>query len=156
MEKIAAVPETSWSATARVTFPPTGGQIKLLVQNDTLKAVLKGAIDLALHEIAFKEGYTDIVSRGAYARRLLRLAAKAYGPRGEDIEKRAKKDTTFCTLLAPLVRAFLSFEPRLINIRFALGAVISGTHSGSLPPRRSQPITVSTPLESHLRKFDPS
>ncbi|KAJ7829078.1 hypothetical protein B0H14DRAFT_3144082 [Mycena olivaceomarginata] len=102
VEKIAAVPETSWSANARVTFPPTGGQIKLLVQNDTLKAVLKGAIDLALHEIAFKEGYTDIVSRGAYARRLLRLAAKAYGPRGEDIEKRAKKDTTFCTLLAPL------------------------------------------------------
>ncbi|KAJ7339145.1 hypothetical protein DFH08DRAFT_1013982 [Mycena albidolilacea] len=103
VEKIAAVPETSWSPTARVTFPPTGGQIKLLVQNDTLKAVLKGAIDLALHEIAFKEGYTDIVSRGAYARRLLRLAAKAYGPRGEDIEKRAKKDTTFCTLLAPLI-----------------------------------------------------
>ncbi|KAJ7794672.1 hypothetical protein B0H14DRAFT_2621663 [Mycena olivaceomarginata] len=101
-EKIAAVPETSWPPTACVIFPPTGRQIKLLAQNDTLKCSSEGAINLALHEIAFKEAYTDIVSRSAYARRLLCLAAKAYGAHGVDIEKRAKKDTTFCTLLAPL------------------------------------------------------
>ncbi|KAJ7021825.1 hypothetical protein C8F04DRAFT_1139779 [Mycena alexandri] len=103
-KKIQSVPESSWPSTARITFPPTGGQIKLLAQNATLQGVVKAAIKRSLYEIAFKEGYTDIAARGAYARRLLRLCAKK-DDRGWDIDRRAKADTKFCAQLAPLICA---------------------------------------------------
>ncbi|KAJ6449865.1 hypothetical protein C8R45DRAFT_1114423 [Mycena sanguinolenta] len=103
-KEIQAAPESTWPSTARITFPLNGGQIKLLAQNATLQGIVKAAIKRSLYEIAFKDGYCDIAVRGVYARRLLRLCAKQ-DDHGAAVEKRAKADTKFCTLLAPLICA---------------------------------------------------
>ncbi|KAJ6449863.1 hypothetical protein C8R45DRAFT_1224269 [Mycena sanguinolenta] len=54
--------------------------------NATLQGIVKAAIKHSLYEIAFKDGYCDIAD-----------------DHGAAVEKRAKADTKFCTLLAPLV-----------------------------------------------------
>ncbi|KAJ6610979.1 hypothetical protein B0H10DRAFT_2289847 [Mycena sp. CBHHK59/15] len=94
--------ETDWPRIARLVFPATGGQIKLLEQPSLLKEVTKDAMELSLYEIAFKDGYEAIPSCSAFVSRLLRLCAKKHNGAAA-IEKRAKKDTTFCGRLAPLI-----------------------------------------------------
>ncbi|KAJ6523172.1 hypothetical protein B0H19DRAFT_1277038 [Mycena capillaripes] len=92
--KANATAESDWHPIAQLTFPATGGGIKLLEQNETLKAVIKGAIHLHVYEISFKIGYEGTVSRAAVTRRLLRKCAKKHND-GSHIERRAKTDLIF-------------------------------------------------------------
>ncbi|KAJ7789249.1 hypothetical protein B0H14DRAFT_2718827 [Mycena olivaceomarginata] len=105
--------ESDWHPTARIVFPATGGNIKLLDQNGTLKAVTRLVIDLHLYEIAFKAGYEGTVSRSAASRRLIRKSAKKR-PDGSHIGERARRDLGFCAHLAPIIFA------RGGNVRTAL------------------------------------
>ncbi|KAJ7731727.1 hypothetical protein B0H16DRAFT_199164 [Mycena metata] len=94
--------ETDWDPTTRLIFPPTGGQIRLLDQNSTIREITKDAIALSLYELGFKRGYETMVSRPAFVRRLMRICAKKH-PQGSHVERRAKEDTTFCGRLAPII-----------------------------------------------------
>ncbi|KAF7353180.1 hypothetical protein MSAN_01505600 [Mycena sanguinolenta] len=94
--------ESDRDDTARIAFPKTAGQIKLLDQTPLLKTIIKAAIQLHLCDIAFKAGYESTVSRPAIVRRLMRLSAKKQ-PNGLHIEDRAKRDLAFCGYLAPLI-----------------------------------------------------
>ncbi|KAJ7189877.1 hypothetical protein GGX14DRAFT_580309 [Mycena pura] len=94
--------ESDWHSSARLVYPAKGGPLKLLDQNDTLKAIIKSAIVMHLHETAFKVGYEAVVSRASLSRRLLRICAKK-DPNGKHIERRAKQDTQFCSVLATII-----------------------------------------------------
>ncbi|KAF8201927.1 hypothetical protein K438DRAFT_2103329 [Mycena galopus ATCC 62051] len=95
--------ETDWDNSARINFPVTGGQIKLLKQSTTLQAVLKATFDYTAYQMAFKTGYDSGTSRTMFAAHLIRICAQKIRPQAKDIGKRAKKDKTFCARLAPLV-----------------------------------------------------
>ncbi|KAJ7821263.1 hypothetical protein B0H14DRAFT_2831731 [Mycena olivaceomarginata] len=81
--------ESDWHPTARIVFPATGGNIKLLDQNGTLKAVTRLVIDLHLYEIAFKAGY-----EGTSAKKTARWIAH---------RRARRRDLGFCAHLAPIV-----------------------------------------------------
>ncbi|KAJ7736808.1 hypothetical protein B0H16DRAFT_1500378 [Mycena metata] len=100
--KSAPTLESAWHHTARLTFPSTGGLIRLLDQNLVLLQIIKAAITLSLYEIPFKCGYEPVISRAAFVRRLMRLCAKK-DARGSHVERRAKEDTSFCKRLAPII-----------------------------------------------------
>ncbi|KAJ7867367.1 hypothetical protein B0H14DRAFT_345466 [Mycena olivaceomarginata] len=123
--------ESDWHPTARIVFPATGGNIKLLDQNGTLKAVTRLVIDLHLYEIAFKAGYEGTVSRSAASRRLIRKSAKKR-PDGSHIGERARRDLGFCAHLAPIVCGVLSFPSSLTLLLTDLRA------RGQRPDRSSQ------------------
>ncbi|KAJ7658779.1 hypothetical protein DFH06DRAFT_443181 [Mycena polygramma] len=55
-----------------------------------------------LYEMAFKGGYEAVVSRASLSRRLLRICAKKH-PNGTHVERRAKTDTQFCSILATII-----------------------------------------------------
>ncbi|KAJ7601792.1 hypothetical protein DFH06DRAFT_1401021 [Mycena polygramma] len=94
--------ESDYHITAQIVFPAKVGPLKLLDQNDTLQEITKSAIAMHLYEIAYKAGYEAVISRASLARRLLRICAKKHS-NGQYIEKRAKQDTQFCTLLATII-----------------------------------------------------
>ncbi|KAF7336357.1 hypothetical protein MVEN_02184200 [Mycena venus] len=94
--------QSDWHLTARIVFPATGGQIRLLEQNGSLKAIAKLAIDLHLYEIAFKAGYEGSVSRPLSSRRIVRKSAKKH-PDGLHIGERARRDIVFCAHLVPII-----------------------------------------------------
>ncbi|KAF8187673.1 hypothetical protein K438DRAFT_2150852 [Mycena galopus ATCC 62051] len=99
--EVAPSDESAWDSTARLVFPLTGGQIKLLAQGDTIKEITRSAINLHLYEIGFKAGYESTVSRPAVVRKLMRLSAKKH-PRGSHVAFRAKEDLVFCGHLASI------------------------------------------------------
>ncbi|KAJ7041312.1 hypothetical protein C8F04DRAFT_1253007 [Mycena alexandri] len=86
--KSAPLPERIWDRSARLTFPDTGGQLRLLDQSPILRAIIKDAIKKSLYEIPFKCGYETIISRPAFVRRLMRICAKQH-PQGLHVERRA-------------------------------------------------------------------
>ncbi|KAJ6553378.1 hypothetical protein B0H19DRAFT_1072830 [Mycena capillaripes] len=74
--KANATAESDWHPIAQLTFPATGGGIKLLEQNETLKAVIKGAIHLHVYEISFKIGTRGRARRSTTMDLTLRGALK--------------------------------------------------------------------------------
>ncbi|KAJ7865471.1 hypothetical protein B0H14DRAFT_3599385 [Mycena olivaceomarginata] len=97
------LPETGWPRNARIVFPATGGQIKLLEQNPVLQGILHSCIERSLYDLAFKDGYESSGSRPGYVSKLVRrVAKKVPGPDGLAIEKCAKNDLKFCGRLAPI------------------------------------------------------
>jgi hypothetical protein len=96
--------ERKWGPTARLTFPPAGkGDIRLTDQNETLQSVIKDAMDLALVDLCFIDGYPATSSRGAFSRPYLLKAARAR--KLTDIKQRVKDDVSFSQALADLVRS---------------------------------------------------
>ncbi|KAJ6626195.1 hypothetical protein B0H10DRAFT_2429994 [Mycena sp. CBHHK59/15] len=99
------VPESAWKPSTRITYPSHGGLVKLLDQPPLLRSVIKGAMELSLYDLAFTDAYQPMASRSLFAQKLLREAAKGKGADGDPINKRAKRDLSFCRSLAPLVSA---------------------------------------------------
>ncbi|KAJ6611348.1 hypothetical protein B0H10DRAFT_2224120 [Mycena sp. CBHHK59/15] len=102
-KKPKASAESDWHVSAHITFPTTGGQIKLLNQNPLLHTVVKGSFNRSLHELAFKDGYPP-VPHALFSQRLIRLTAKKV-PGAEHIGRHAKKDLEFCQCFAPIICA---------------------------------------------------
>ncbi|KAJ6587255.1 hypothetical protein B0H10DRAFT_2234102 [Mycena sp. CBHHK59/15] len=65
----------------------------------------KGAMELSLYDLAFTDAYQPMASHSLFAQKLLREAAKGKGADGDPINKRAKRDLSFCRSLAPLICA---------------------------------------------------
>jgi hypothetical protein len=95
--------EADFDRSVRLRFPQKGGLLKLLEQRPLVQDVVREAIDLGLHDLAFKNAYPHVASRAAAAQVLLRRAAKKLGSTAILVAKRAKKDIEFCRQLAPLV-----------------------------------------------------
>ncbi|KAJ7835275.1 hypothetical protein B0H14DRAFT_3707144 [Mycena olivaceomarginata] len=95
-------PESSWHSSARIVFPATGGQIKLLEQGPVMKRILKNCIERSHYDLAYKNSYESNASRPGYISKLVRRVAKK-DPDGSHIEKCAKKDMKFCGRLALIV-----------------------------------------------------
>ncbi|KAJ7606702.1 hypothetical protein FB45DRAFT_878294 [Roridomyces roridus] len=89
--------ETEWPASTRLTFPPTGGSIRIPKQSTLLQRILHAAIEEQAFQIAFVAGYDSSTTRAT-----ARLRREPQG-KGKDIAKRAKKDTDWCARIAPSI-----------------------------------------------------
>lgn len=107
--------ETDWHPSARIVFPATGGQLKLLQQTSLPKTIIKAAMERSLFDIAFKTGYETMPSRPAFVSGLLRRVALKHGDTAEHIGRRAKKDLLFATRLTPMVSLVLLVNNTLTN-----------------------------------------
>ncbi|KAJ6555068.1 hypothetical protein B0H10DRAFT_2241501 [Mycena sp. CBHHK59/15] len=111
---LTAVDERQWGRTARLTFPASGkGDLRLTDQNEALQSVIKDAIDLALADICFIDGYPATSSRGAFARPYLLKAARAR--KLTDIKERVKDDVSFSQALADLICARIGLLRNIIK-----------------------------------------
>ncbi|KAJ7136422.1 hypothetical protein C8R43DRAFT_1132568 [Mycena crocata] len=106
MSKDPGYKEIEWHQTCRLRFPRKGGRLALLDQTDVVQAVVREAIDVGLHDLAFKHAYdlNATAGRAKIARALLRRAAKRLGERSGRFGERAKADLEFCKHLAPTLR----------------------------------------------------
>ncbi|KAJ6598035.1 hypothetical protein B0H10DRAFT_2231690 [Mycena sp. CBHHK59/15] len=111
---LTAVDDRQWGRTARLTFPASGkGDLRLTDQNEALQSVIKDAIDLALADICFIDGYPATSSRGAFARPYLLKAARAR--KLTDIKERVKDDVSFSQALADLICARIGLLRNIIK-----------------------------------------
>lgn len=105
-------PESSWHISAQLILPEPGKDLRLNVQSDECKTVVRGAIDRIKQALLLDEAFPHIISKLGYGRTNLLACAEA--PEAAHIKERLTLDPKYAGMLADLVRdPFLCLISRL-------------------------------------------